>query len=235
MAILLSLLLLAPPAAKPKAELTPQVIVALKGGEKDRALAILKEIAKLKENHAEAVALIKMVRTSRPKKPDDVLEATFLALKGIASKKVTPKLRALVKDKPYKKSRVIRVGVCRAFSGSADPRAVDDLIKLLRDPDDHVIAAAAEAAGAYRYAKDQQRKELFKTIMGAYVTTWNLKNSVDPARKKERSRAEKKWEIAEEPMEKAMQLLSNVTQNSPPEWRRWWNKNKAKRWAELDE
>ena len=235
MAILVALLVLAPPADPPKAELTPKVIEALKAGNKKKALELLKEVATKKGHHAEATALLKLVRAKRPAKADDVMEAIFRSLQGIGSRKVTPQLQLLLKRNPYKKSKIIRIGVCRALEGSADPRAIDTVIKLLRDPDDHVIAAAAECAGAYRYAKDGQRKDLFQTIMGHYVSTWNLKNSVDPAKKKERSRAEKKWEIVGDAMEKALQLLSNTTQNSPPEWRRWWNKNKKKRWAELDE
>ena len=34
--------------------------------------------------------------------------------------------------------------------------------------------------------------------------------------------------------EKSLQLLSNVTQPDPPSWRRWWNKNKKGRWADLE-
>ena len=104
----------------------------------------------------------------------------------------------------------------------------------MRDREDRVVAAAAETAGAYRYAKVSIRKDLFKTILDIYVGTWNLKNSVNPDLKTEKRRAERKWELIERPMERSLQLLSNVTQNSPPEWRRWWNKNKRKRWEELE-
>ncbi|MDH3590696.1 MAG: HEAT repeat domain-containing protein [Planctomycetota bacterium] len=232
MAILLTLVILAPPTA---AEKTPLVVAALRAGETTKALALLKDIGTLKENHAEAAALVKMIRSNRVKKPPEVMEASFLALQGIGSRKVTRKVIALLKVKPLKKARAVRVGICRALSGSADPTAVETIVKLLRDPDDHVIAAAAEAAGAYRYAKDSVRKELFKTIMGIYVGTWNMKNTVNPQLKKEKRRAEQKWEIVEQAMEKAMQLLSNVTQNDPPAWRKWWNKNKKKRWAALEE
>ena len=119
-------------------------------------------------------------------------------------------------------------------SGSADPAGVETLLDLMRDKDDHVIAAAAEAGGAFRYAKEATRKDLFKTILDIYVSTWNLKNAVKPELKTQKRRAERKWEIVEAPMEKSLQLLSNVTQKSPPEWRRWWNKQKRKRWAELE-
>ncbi|MHC5050806.1 MAG: HEAT repeat domain-containing protein, partial [Planctomycetota bacterium] len=133
-----------------------------------------------------------------------------------------------------KKEEAIRIGVCRALQGSADPKAAESLIKLMRDRSDHVVAAAAEAAGAYRYEKEHIRKELFKTILGIYESTWNLKNSVDAEQKVARRRAEDKWEIIEKPMEKSLQLLSNVTQNDPPAWRRFWNKNKKRRWGDLE-
>ena len=104
----------------------------------------------------------------------------------------------------------------------------------MRDKEDQVIAAAAQAAGAYRYEKDSVRKDLFKTIVGIYESTWNLKNSVDPKKKVEAARAERKWFVIEGPMERSMQLLSNTTQPDPPAWRRWWNKNKKRKWADLD-
>ena len=124
--------------------------------------------------------------------------------------------------------------MCRAFQGSADPDGAEALQELLHDREDRVIAAAGEAAGAYRYAKEPLRKDLFKAVLDVYESTWNLKNSVKPGLKTEKRRAERKWEIIEGPMEKSLQLLSNQTEPDPPSWRRWWNKNKKDRWADLE-
>jgi HEAT repeat protein len=237
MAILLTLLLLAPDAPATK---VPELIEILRDLDRaPEALKLLREIAALKGNHAEAIALVKMIRTPKLnskllRKRPEVIEASFRALGGIGSRKVTPHLLALLQHSTLKKEDVIRIGVCRALQGSADPKAAEAIIKLMRDKSDHVIAAAAEAAGAYRYASELVRKELFKTILGIYESTWNLKNSVDPEKKVKRRRAEDKWEIIEKPMEKSLQLLSNVTQNDPPAWRRFWNKNKKKRWGDLE-
>ncbi|MHC4934209.1 MAG: hypothetical protein ACYTGV_18710 [Planctomycetota bacterium] len=233
MSLLLAFLVLAQaPAASDEVS---KVTAHLKAGETAKALAALKEIASHKGNHAEAKALIKLVRSSRPKKPPEVVEACFLSLKGIGSRKVTKQLKLLLKTAPYRKDKNVRIGVCRALSGSADPAGVESLVDSLRDREDAVIAAAAEAAGAYRYAKDSIRKELFKKILDIYESAWNLKNSVNPDLRVERARAERKWAIIEIPMEKSLQLLSNVTMDDPPKWRRWWNKNKKARWAELDQ
>jgi HEAT repeat protein len=233
MSLLAAILILAQaPAAS---EEVPKVREYLMAGETSKALAVLKEIASHKGNHAEAKELIKLVRSSRPKKPPEVVEACFLSLKGIGSRKVTKQLMLLLKTAPYRKDKNIRIGVCRALSGSADPAGVDALIDSLRDREDAVIAEAAAAAGAYRYAKDSIRKELFKKILDVYESAWNLKNSVNPDLRVERARAERKWAIIEVSMEKSLQLLSNVTMDDPPKWRRWWNKNKKKRWAELDQ
>jgi len=237
MAILLTLLLLAPDAPATK---VPELIEILRDLERTpQALQLLREIGGLKGNHAEAAALVKMIRNPRlyprllTNKPE-VVEASFRALGGIGSRKVTKQLLALLDHSTLKKHAVIRVGVCRALEGSADPKAAEALIKLMRDKNDHVIAAAAEAAGAYRYEKEFIRKDLFKTILGIYESTWNLKNTVDPEKKTEKRRAEEKWEIIEQPMEKSLQLLSNVTQVDPPAWRRFWNKNKKRRWGDLE-
>ncbi len=230
MAVLLVLLLAAPPAVNK----VPNVFPLLKTGDTKAALSLLKEIGTHKKNHEEANALVSLIKTRKVKKPPEVMEACFLALKGIGSRKVTRKLIGLLKHSTLKKITAVRVGICRALGGSADPAAVEALIRRMRDKEDQVIAAAAEAAGAYRYQTAAIRKDLFKTILNIYESTWNLKNSVKPDLKIQRARADRKWEIIERPMERSMQLLSNITQNDPPAWRRWWNKNKRKKWVELE-
>lgn len=230
--LLLALLVGADPApAATAAELT-KLLQAKKTTE---ALALLKEIGERKGDDEEAKALVRLLRAPDPEKPPEVLEAGFLALQGIGSRAVTKDLLFLVDTNPFKKDPVFRAGVCRAFQGSTDPAGVGTLVSLLRDPVDKVIAAAGEAAGAYRHASETVRKELFKEVLNVYETTWNLKNAVDASLKVEQSRAERKWEVIEKPLERALQLLSNTTQNDPPSWRRFWNKNKRKPWAPLSE
>jgi len=231
MPFLLAILLLGPAETKNQ---VPEVEQYLKSGENSRAIAVLKEIGTHKGNDEEAVALVGFIRTSRLARPPEITEAAFLALRGIGSRKVTRKVLALLDHSTLKKDPQIRIGVARALEGSADPLGIEPIIKLLRDKDDQVVAAAARAAGAYRYEKESTRKDFFKTIVGNYESTWNLKNSVDPDKKVERARAERKWEVIEGPMERSLQLLSNTVQPDPPSWRRWWNKNKKKKWASLD-
>jgi len=229
--LIMTLLLLAPDPAAVK---VPELAVLLKQDKAKEALVLLKEIGAMKKNHAEAKALVKLIRNPRSGMTDEVREASFLALKEIGSRKATRGLQGLLKHSRLKKIAAIRIGVCRAFEGSADPKARENILDMLRDKEDAVIAAAAQAAGAYRYDKEAARKDLFKTIMGIYVGTWNMKNSVKAELKTEKRRAEAKWEVVHAAMERALQLLSNVVQNDPPAWRHWWNKNKHTRWAELE-
>jgi HEAT repeat protein len=230
MALFLLLLLLAPE----ETTRADEVKTALDQGDKPKAIALLKEIGTLKGNDTEAQALVKLVREPLAYKDNEVLEECFLALKGIASRKVTPALLKLLDHSTLKDIDGVRIGVCRALQGSHDPAGVEALIDLLHDREDRVIAASAEAAGAYRYEKESIRKDLFKAILDVYESNWNLKNSVKPELKVEKRRAEKRWEIIEAAMERSLQLLSNETQPDPPSWRRWWNKNKKDRWADLE-
>ncbi|MHC4940201.1 MAG: HEAT repeat domain-containing protein [Planctomycetota bacterium] len=234
LAISLLLLLTAPdpPAAKSR---VPEVTVLLKEEKHGEALKLLREIGTHKDNHAEAADLVKLIKAARPKKPPEVYEACFLALKGIGSRKVTGKLIALFKHSRLKKDPAIRKGICIALGGSADPKAVDALVARMRDPDNHVIGAAIEAAGSYRYSRESIRKELFKTVLSVYVPTWNMKESINPDHKQQRQRAEKKWEVIAKPSERTLQLLSNTRQEDPPAWRRWWNKSKKLKWEELED
>jgi HEAT repeat protein len=230
MALLISLLIL----SAEDATKTGGVAAALEAGDKPKAIALLKEIGTLKGNDVEAVALVKLVREPAVLKQPEVVEECFLALKGIGSKKATPGLLRLLDHSTLKDVEAIRIGVCRAFQGSADPDGAEALEGLLHDREDRVIAAAAEAAGAYRYAKEPLRKDMFKAVLDVYESTWNMKNSVKPELKTEKRRAERKWEIIEAAAERSLQLLSNQTQPDPPSWRRWWNKNKKDRWADLE-
>jgi HEAT repeat protein len=230
MAFLITLLIL---SAESETQ-TDGVAAALKAGDKPKAMALLKEIGTLKGNDPEALALVKLVREQEVLKQPEVLEECFLALKGIGSRKATPGLLKLLDHSTLKDVEAIRVGACRAFQGSADPDAAEALLDLLHDREDRVIAAAGEAIGAYRYAKEPVRKDLFKSVLDVYESTWNMKNTVKPELKTEKRRAERKWEIIEGVMERSLQLLSNQTQPDPPSWRRWWNKNKKDRWADLE-
>jgi hypothetical protein len=230
MAFLILLLVLAPEETT-RAE---EVAAALDAGDKAKAVSILKEIGTLKGNDAEALAVAKLVRDSKVQKEPAVLEECFLALKGIGSRKVTPALLKLLDHSTLKEVEAVRIGVCRAFEGSKDPDGAEAIRDMFHDREDRVIAAAAEAAGAYRHAKESIRKDLFKGILDVYESTWNLKNSVKPELKTEKRRAERKWEVIEAAAERSLQLLSNETQPDPPSWRRWWNKNKKDRWADLE-
>jgi len=225
----LALLLLS--AAPDAAEKVPQLVALLEAKKTPEALALLKEIGGLKENHVEAKALVRAIRAPDVPKPPEVMEASFLALKGIASREVTKDLLAFLEHSELKKDVIVRIGVCRALEGSADPAGAEALVDLLGDRDDRVIAAAGEAAAAYRHAPEALRKELFKEVLDVYVPTWSLKNSVDPDQKVQRARSERRWEVVHQSMEKALQLLSNANEQDPPAWQRWWNKNKKKRWT----
>ena len=228
------LLLLLALAADPEPEHVEKLVALLEEKKTEEALALLKEIEALKGNHVEAKALVRMIRDRDVDKPPEVLEASFLALKGIASREATRDLLRLLDHSELKKDPAIRVGVCRALEGSADPAAVEAIADLFHDREDRVIAAAADAAAAHRHSSEAIRKELFKEVLEVYVPTWNLKNSVDPDLKVEKARAERRWAIVGGSMERALQLLSNVNQQDPPAWQRWWNKNKKKRWPAVD-
>ncbi len=233
MSLLLTFLLLAP---DPIAIKVPELQLLLKGKKPktDEALALLKEIGQLKGNDTEAKALVKLIRTSRVKKPPEIMEASFLALKGIGSRKVTKSMLALFNVRKLKKDPVVRIGICRAFEGSTDPAGIEYLKDRLHDVDDRVVGAAAAAMGVHRHAKETVRKDLFKSILKIYMPTWNLKNAVKDDLKVQRRRAERKWEVIEAPMEKSLALLSNVTRPAPSAWQRWWNKNKKKRWQTIE-
>ncbi|MEE8104366.1 MAG: hypothetical protein V3T86_02400 [Planctomycetota bacterium] len=232
MAILLTFLLLAP---GPAAEKVPQLETLLKARKTNDALALLKKIGELKENHVEAKALVKLIRKPKPKMPPEIIEASFHALAGIESREITKSLLMLMKVRRLKKDHVARIGICLVLEATGDPAGIEYLTDRMVDVDDRVTAAAAAAMGTHRHAKESVRKELFTALLKIFVPTYNLTKSLKGDHKSQRRRAERKWELIEKPFEKSLQLLSNHTERTPPQWQRWWNKNKHKRWTARQE
>ncbi len=123
------------------------------------------------------------------------------------------------KDAQLQRALILRLGKTRAEEG----RKL--LMKLLDDPENAIIAAAAEALGDHEGADLKLRKESFeellKLLMGA-------KNEYDADTSAPIARA--RYEAIAAPIITTLQRLSKHDENDPQAWQHWWNKNKKEDW-----
>ncbi len=111
-----------------------------------------------------------------------------------------------------------------AIGKTGDEDNVDFLMKLLKDKDSDVIAAAATSLKYYSRASGTVRKD----VVGSLVTI--LEGSYGASQGGRDSTALKKYETISTPMLQTLQELTGQRIGTPPEWRKWFNENKKKKW-----
>lgn len=138
-------------------------------------------------------------------------------------------LVAATKDSKLRKDEKFKPALLqciRALGATRSERNVKTLTSLLKDKDFEVIAVAGEALGNFdSRAKLRTRKmvaeELIKTLTSAYGATES-----DPRN----TTLRQKYEIISIPILTALQRVTGASVGTPPEWRKWYNDNKKKRW-----
>jgi hypothetical protein len=123
------------------------------------------------------------------------------------------------KDLALQRLLILKLGKTKALEGR------EPLVKLLKDDQPQIQAAAAEALGEYAEVEQKLRKdtfeELLKLLMG--VKGQVDSNSTDTI-------ARERYDTIAAPIVTSLQRLSGHEENVPEEWQRWWNKNKKEDW-----
>ncbi|MDA1266970.1 MAG: HEAT repeat domain-containing protein [Planctomycetota bacterium] len=185
-----------------------------KSGLKDRAL-IAKEVGScLKENRKEI---------------DGVLDNKLFLAAGTALGDMGPEsvkiLTSWIGHKSHKKDLDLQATLIRSLGKTKDEKGVKPLLDLLSHHEALIQAAAAEALGNFVHLKEKERKVIFEDILqiltGVY-NTWQADSQDIIARER--------YDVIAASMVTTLQVLSGHDERQPPEWRRWWNKNKNENW-----
>ena len=130
-------------------------------------------------------------------------------------------------NKAHKKNLYLKRQILLSLGKTTDEGAAEEILDMLKDKDQIVVAAAAEALGEYHEAEQKLRKELVEGVLKELMPR---KNAIDNDSADEIAR---EWyDAISGPCITTLQRLTGQELRSPEDFRTWWNKNKKEDWDE---
>ncbi len=199
----------------------------------EKAISILGELTdrfpKMTEEEQKKVVkdTSKVLGRNRPEGEDDLFVAAVQSLGKMGpegAKSLTTAIKGTVKKRfPALATALI------ALSAGKDPAHVPVIEEHLVHSEALIVAASAEALGAYGEQPEPMRKqiveELVKTYAGIAATA--------AARPKEPVFGQRLSKI-DKPMKNALSKLTGQTFDNATDWERWYNKNKRVKWEPVE-
>ncbi len=148
-------------------------------------------------------------------------------LSGMGAPAAKP-LASALKDKKLRKEPKLKeayLACIRALGATKSVRDSKTLINLLKDKDFYVVAAAADALGNYNDVKLNYRRSIAEQMVNALDSAYNAAQA-DPRN----TTFQKRYEIIGVPLMTALSKVTGASPGGAPEWRKWFNDNKKKRW-----
>ena len=161
--------------------------------------------------------------------PDNKLYLACATALGEMGEFATKDLQKWIGNKKHRKNIALQRRLILSLGKTKDTDAVKDLLDLLNDKDNAIIAAASQALGDFEEAEQKVRKDIFNDLLKLLTTTKALKDSdINDIVSRER------YDAIAAPITTTLQALSGHDARKPEDWQRWWNKNKKKDWDEED-
>ncbi len=190
------------------------VVEFTKSGLKDRTL-IAKELG----------ALLKQKR----KEVDGVLDNKLYLASAVSLGRMGPEsvkvISGWIDHKTHRKDLELQCTLIRSLGKTKDEKGVKTLLDLLSHHEARIQAASGEALGNYVHLDQKDRKDIFKEVLQTVTGVYN-RMELD----KQDIIARERYDVIAAPMITTLQVLSGHDERQPPEWRRWWNKNKKADW-----
>jgi hypothetical protein len=195
--------------------------------------ALEKAVAALKEEERpakEKSQILKAMQTGLGNRNDRVKLVTINAMGRIGAAGAKP-LSKTLKVKAYRRNRELLAAVIDSLGLTRDEKtAATTLVKLAsRDSDWGVRAWAARALGNFdkNVARSKTRKRICEVLLQVYEGIQSKMNS-DPRD----SDAKRKHDAIQGDFVATLRILTEEEFNAALDWRRWFNKNKKKKWPE---
>lgn len=161
--------------------------------------------------------------------PNNQLYLAAATALGEMGEDATDTITKWVGNKKHRKNIALQRVLVLSLGKTKDTDAIKDLLDLLNDKDNVIIAAAAEACGEFAAADQKHRKEIFNDLLKILVTTKALKDSdMNDIASRDR------WDVISGPINTTLQVLTGEEESNPENWQRWWNKNKKADWDAED-
>lgn len=135
-------------------------------------------------------------------------------------------LKKAMKTKSLKKMVDVQTLLIEALGKHKNDKNVDMLTKLLVDDDPKIVKSAVVALSEYRDAEGKVRKKIVEELVKQYATTYNA----DLKAKGNDTTARERLLAIEVPMNQALSMLTLQNFQSAPEWEKWYNDNRNRKW-----
>lgn len=148
------------------------------------------------------------------------------ALAKLDRKYATPAFLKLFRKRDIKDNLPLKLHLIGAMGEMADEssKAVKHMCSLLKDKDFQVIGKTAAALSGYKGANQRVRKTLVKELINS------LEGAVNQAKDPRNTTAVRKVNTIQLPVLQSLQELTGERVGGIEQWRRWYNKNKKKKW-----
>jgi len=138
------------------------------------------------------------------------------------------------KSSKFKKQVTLRAVFVRNIGKTKDLAQVDFLLERAgRDPDDEIMKAAGGTLRNYADAKLSVRKNIVKELIKKFSEVYGKSRaSIDPGNAQVKRSKEQLAAISRD-WNQTLNALTRQSIHSPPEWQRFYNKNKNRNWDKM--
>ena len=135
-------------------------------------------------------------------------------------------LKKAMKTKHLEKKIDVQELIIEAIGNHKNEKNIDMFIKLLVDDDAKIVRAAVNALGQYHESDAKVRKKVAEGLVKQYANT----HSLDLREKGRNPVWRERLTTIEVPMNEALAKLTLQSFQSAPDWEKWYNDNRSKRW-----
>lgn len=140
--------------------------------------------------------------------------------------KAESQLKSAMKVKQLQKKPDVQAVLIESLGKHRNLKNVDLFVKLLNDGDANICVAAVHALSEYRDTKAKDRKEIVEALVKQYANT----NNLDLREKGKNPVWRERLLVIEVPMNEALASLTLQSFRTAPEWEKWYNDNRSKKW-----
>ncbi len=142
-------------------------------------------------------------------------------------------LVAAYNDNRFRKNDwvALRAEILKNIGRTKEKAHIDFLLdRALKDPEDTILAAAAQALGNFDDLAGKERKEIFEKLLKKYgEVEGNAKATLD-LNDTDAETSRRRLQIITEDFNSTMAKMSRQNFRTAEEWNTWWNKNKNADW-----
>lgn len=197
----------------------------------DRIVAAIDRLASDFESYADKdqkkvvsnLAKLFSVRTDEGE--DKIFTAAAAALSEMGPN-AEPVLVKAMKNKHLEDRLGVQEMLIESLGRHRNPKNVDLFVDLMKKDEDRIVVAAVKALGEYRDADAKIRKEIVEQLVKAYANA----HALDTREKGKNPVFHERLLAIEVPMNESLAALTLQSFQSAPEWEKWFNDNRSKKW-----